>query len=171
MWKDIDGYNGIYQVSNLGRVKSISFRNNKTIKSREKILKTKTNSKKRVYIMLYKNGKRRNLTVHRLVASAFLPNPNSLPEVNHIDGNPTNNNINNLEWCTKSHNAKHAYENELNNLKEYNKSRKKPIIRNDGIKYNSAYDCAKALGVSVCSVRDVLKGRIKTVKGYSFSYL
>lgn len=171
LWKDIEGYEGLYQVSNLGRIKSILFRNNICTKEREKIINAETNKRNRQYISLYKNGKRKNIAVHRLVAKAFIPNPNNLPQVNHIDGNPKNNNIKNLEWCSASYNMKHAYINNLSKLKEYNKKNSKAIIRNDGKKYNNSYDASKELMVSVCSIRDVLKGRIKSCKGYTFKYL
>jgi hypothetical protein len=171
IWKDIPGYETLYQASNLGRIKRILFKNNIVTKKENKILKTRINKNNREQIMLYKNGKRKNMTVHRLVASAFLENPNNYPEVNHIDGNSLNNNVNNLEWCTKQYNMKHAYDNNLTHVKEYNKKMSKPIIRSDGIKYHNAYAAAKDLGVTVFAVRDVLKGRTKTCKGYKFSYL
>ena len=170
-WKDIPGYEGLYQASNLGRIKRILFVNNITTKKENKILKTRINKNNREQVMLYKNGKRKNKTVHRLVASAFLPNPNNYPEVNHIDGNSINNILTNLEWCTKKYNMKHAYDNNLTHMKEYNRKKSKPIIRNDGVKYDNAYAAAKDLGVTVFAVRDVLKKRTHTCKGYKFNYL
>lgn len=172
IWKDIKGYEGLYQVSNLGRIKSVLFRNNICTKEREKIIKIKTNKCNRQYVMLYKNGKRKNLIVHRLVARAFIPNPNNYLEVNHIDGNPKNNNVGNLEWCTKSYNEWHAYHNGLNEkVRKYNEERKKSIIRNDGKIYDCAYSAAKDLTVTVCAIRDVLKSRTKKCKGYTFKYI
>ena len=95
MWKDIEEYNGEYQVSNLGRVKS--FKNNK-----EKLLKpffTKTNQEGYLVVNLCQNNKRKIKLVHRLVAEAFIPNPNNFPFINHKDEDKTNNNVDNLEWC------------------------------------------------------------------------
>lgn len=171
LWENVQGYEGLYQVSNLGRIKSLLFINNVCIKEREKILKIETNKKNRQHIALYKNGKRKNMAVHRLVAKAFIPNPNNLPQINHIDGNPKNNKVENLEWCSASYNMKHAYANNLLKLKKYNEKNSKAIIRNDGKKYNNSYDASKDLKVSACSIRDVLKGRTKSCKGFTFKYL
>ena len=171
IWKDIPGYENLYQVSNLGNIRRILFINNKIQKKKITIIKKQTNKRNRIQASLYKNGKRKNLLVHRLVAMAFLDNPNNYPEVNHIDGNSLNNNVDNLEWCTKKYNMQHAYDNNLNHFKEHNKKTSKSIIRNDGKKYDNSYAAAKELNVSVFSIRDVLKGRTKTCKGYSFKYL
>ena len=122
VWKDIEGYEGLYQVSNFGNIKSLPrIRHNGkgTYIQKEKLLKqtfTSTGYKK---VELCKDGKRKGFKVHRLVAIAFIPNPDNKPEVNHIDGNKINNNIDNLEWVTSSENTIHAYETGLNpNKKE-----------------------------------------------------
>lgn len=171
VWKDVVGYEGLYQVSNLGNVKRIMFINNKIAKPKETIMSLYTNKEKRKYVCLYKNDKRKNVLVHRLVAQAFILNINNYPEINHIDGNPSNNNVENLEWCNKSQNLKHAYINNLSKLKAYNESKMKKIIRNDDKIYSNSYEAAKDMGVSVFSIRDNLKGRSKTCKGYIFKYL
>lgn len=99
MWKDIKGYEGLYQVSNLGRVKNIL---------KNKIKYTRLN-KGYVIIDLYKDGIRKTYQVHRLVAIAFIKNPNNYKEVNHISGIKTCNCIQNLEWCNRSMNMIHAH--------------------------------------------------------------
>ena len=171
-WKDVVGYEGLYQVSDCGEIKRVLFVNNKVRKPQEKILHQHTAWNGRMLVDLYKDGNRKRITVHRIVASAFIPNPNNLPQINHIDGNPKNNIVENLEWCDASYNMKHAYENGLNpRLKKYNDARKKPIIRDDGKIYDCAYSAAKDMNVSVNSIRGVLKGRNHTCKGYSFSYI
>lgn len=110
IWKDVKEYEGLYQVSNYGRVKSISYFNHANKKSypRNKILKPLKNEKGYLRIDLAKNGKSKKVRIHRLVAQTFISNPNNYQEVNHIDGNKQNNRVDNLEWCTHSYNMKHA---------------------------------------------------------------
>lgn len=110
IWKPIKGYEGIYEISNFGKVKSIRYFNhvNNKIYSREKMLKLSLNEKGYFRVGLYKSGKEIKFKVHRLVAENFIPNPNKYNEVNHIDGNKQNNCVDNLEWCTHSHNIKEA---------------------------------------------------------------
>lgn len=103
VWKDIRNYEGLYQVSNLGRIKS--FR--KSTKHRwedEYILKPSLANNGYCQVTLYDNTVRHKFLVHRLVAEAFLPNPNGYPQVNHKDENPLNNAASNLEWCTAEYN-------------------------------------------------------------------
>lgn len=100
IWKDIEGYEGLYQVSNLGKVKSLNY--NKTAKS--ELLKLRKNTNGYTRVVLYKNRKAKDYQVHRLVAEAFIPNPNNYPIINHKDENKTNNRVDNLEWCTYLYN-------------------------------------------------------------------
>lgn len=100
IWKDIRGYEGTYQISNCGRVKSLCRRRRKE----DKILKALLNSRDYLQVNLYKNGKMFRYLIHRLVAEAFIPNPNKLPCINHKDENKQNNYVNNLEWCTYQYN-------------------------------------------------------------------
>ena len=109
-WKDIPGYEGKYQISNFGRVKSLLFINNKYVIPREKIMNYTIRSGYQV-LVLRKNGKRESRQVHRLVAEAFIPNPNNLPIVNHKDFNRENNFVENLEWCTQKENVNWSVEN------------------------------------------------------------
>ena len=171
-WRDVKGYEGLYQVSNYGKVRHMMFKNNIVEKKQIKLLKLYTNKQGRVYISLYKNGHRKNCIVHRLVAGAFLDNPQGLPEVNHIDGNPSNNFVKNLEWCTKKYNAQHAYYNNLTVLRARNESEKKTVIRSDGKIYESIRSCAREMGVTQRSINDALQGRrgVRRIKGYSFNY-
>lgn len=97
IWKDIAGYDGVYQVSNMGRVKSFN-------KGKERILKQGKSGKKYLQVCLCKDNKHKWIKIHRLVAEAFLENPNNLPCINHKDENPSNNNVQNLEWCDMAYN-------------------------------------------------------------------
>lgn len=106
-WKPVEGFEGLYEVSNLGRVKSLG--NNKSRK--EKILKSGKNGPGYLFVYLYRNGKRKMSKVHRLVAEAFLPNPLGLPQVNHRDENKTNNCVENLEFCDAKYNNNYGTRN------------------------------------------------------------
>jgi len=103
IWKDVVGFEGLYQVSNLGRVKS--FRKPLKLKSPDEyILKNYIANNGYVQVTLYGKNNREKRLVHRMVAEAFIPNPSNLPQVNHIDENPSNNCSENLEWCTARYN-------------------------------------------------------------------
>lgn len=114
VWKDVKGYEGFYQVSNKGRVKSLArtiVRSDGQYKSiKEKILKSGTSSKGYQQINLCRNGKQKTMKIHRLVAEAYIPNSKNKPEVNHKDGDKSNNVISNLEWVTPKENMRHAYD-------------------------------------------------------------
>ena len=105
IFKDIVGYKGLYQISNLGNVKSLHC-------NKEKIMKLTIRSKNYPYyfVGLLKNGKRKYFAVHRLVAQAFVNNPNNYNQVDHLDGNKLNNNANNLEWVTPKENTNRAWQ-------------------------------------------------------------
>lgn len=103
IWKDIPNFPN-YQISNLGKVYS---------KKRNKLLAITKNDRGYCYVQLWKSGKGYLFRLHRLVAQAFIPNPNNYPEINHKDGNKENNCINNLEWCDRLYNITEAYKNGL----------------------------------------------------------
>ena len=117
VWKDIDGYEGLYQVSNLGRVRSLNCyvpRRNRwggitqMYKNGVILASTRENESRYLTVSLYKNGKRHLKYVHRLVAIAFVENPNEYQEVNHIDEDKLNNEACNLEWCDRTYNANYG---------------------------------------------------------------
>ena len=113
VWKDIKGYEGLYKVSNFGRVKSLcrkSICGSHYITIKEKILKpSKTGSdRKYLHIILAKDGINISKFIHRLVAEAFIPNPNNLPQINHKDEDPSNNCVYNLEWCDAKYNMNYG---------------------------------------------------------------
>lgn len=103
-WRDIEGYDGLYQISNFGRVKSFKF---KTPRIMKPLLQT--TGSLYLAINLYSKGKIKRNNTHRIVAQTFVPNPENKPEVNHIDGHTLNNHVSNLEWATRSENEQHAY--------------------------------------------------------------
>lgn len=116
IWASVVGYEGLYEVSNLGRVKNLKrkvpfWRGMRTIP--ERILQNHINEYGYVYVRLYENAKGRNIKLHRIVAEAFIPNPTNKRCVNHIDGNKQNNTVENLEWVTHSENMQHASDNKL----------------------------------------------------------
>lgn len=104
IWKDIQGYEGLYQVSNLGNVKNKI----QPYLKQEKIYKKFSNSNGYLFVGLRKDKKRKFKYIHRLVAEAFIPNPNNLPQINHKDENKQNNCVNNLEWCTNKYNQNYG---------------------------------------------------------------
>lgn len=111
-WRDIKGYEGLYQVSNLGRVKSFVKWNGHTYINKPHIINGynhECNGYKSKIVCLRKNGIKTEYRVHRLVASAFIENPLNKPYINHKDGNPQNNAVDNLEWCTPKENVEHYY--------------------------------------------------------------
>lgn len=115
-WKDIiiekNGiiydYSRLYQVSNLGRVRSLDRVDSRGYRLKGKVLKPKQDNKGYLFVGLYKNGKQQQFYIHRLVATMFIPNPENLPVVNHLDENPSNDVWTNLEWCTISYNTKYS---------------------------------------------------------------
>lgn len=137
IWKDVVGYEGFYQVSNLGNVKSIE-RTSINAGSYSGYINTKTKYLKKIKnkygyecVVLTKNRKRTSFSVHRLVAVAFLPQVENKNEVNHIDRNKSNNQLSNLEWCNRSENIRHYYDSINTSSKytgvSYQKDRKKWI--------------------------------------------
>ena len=105
-WKNVIGYEGLYEVSSIGNVRNVK---------RNTLLRF-SNNQGYIQVYLYKNGIRKGFRVHRLIAQAFLPNPNNLPQVNHLDEDKTNNRVDNLEWCTAKYNSNygHRTENAIN---------------------------------------------------------
>lgn len=164
VWKDIEGYDGLYQVSNLGRVKSLS--NDKDKK--EKILKA-GKIKGYLQVILYKNSKMKHYYVHRLVAQTFIPNPDNLQCINHEDENKENNCVENLEWCTIQYNLNYG----THNFKSAS-NKSIPIIQltlNDEFVrcYRSSNDAGRA-GFHQGHIISCCKGNLKTTNGFKWLY-
>ena len=175
IWKDIKGFENYYQVSNLGRVKS-KFRiieriDGKNIRKEEKILNPYTSKKGYLMVDLSVYGKRvrKTIAVHRLVAIAFISNIENKPQINHIDGDKTNNRIDNLEWCTNKENQHHAI---INGLHTFD-SLEKPIAMMDELGnvikiYKSSREARRDGYIHASSVAN---GKRKTCGGYYWKYI
>ena len=167
IWKDIKDYEGLYQISNYGNVKSLpkERRNRRGVYiQKEKLLSLTNTSTGYKKVELVKDGKRKGFKVHRLVAQAFIPNPDEKPQVNHIDGDKTNNYVDNLEWVTASENSIHAYNTGLNsNKKELNENEIVSMYMNGTTKE----DIAKQYGVSNAVIKRILKENAVTLRTQS----
>lgn len=140
-WFDIPGYEGLYQITKNGIIRSLTYQG----KIRDIPLIRKPNINRYGYAMmlLTKNKIRKNLSVHRLVALTFIPNPNNLPEVNHIDGNKLNNNVSNLEWCTSKENIEHAFKTGLKKTGEVKHDSINVVLLNTGELFGCITNAAK----------------------------
>ena len=177
-WKDVVGYEGKYEVSNLGRVRSLNYLRT----GKAKLLKQQVDKYGYKRMRLYKDGKAKSLLVHRLVAMAFLPNPNNLPMVNHKDENKTNNNVDNLEWCTASYNNNYGTKIERQSKSMTGKKGKdangsKPILMYDQEgnfikRFDSTADANEYFGKDryCSSIGECLRGKRKTTYGFIFKY-
>ena len=179
-WKDIENYEGFYQVSNLGRVRSLErdiyYPNGTVHHLKEKILASNLDRHGYQYVNLYKNGEGKKMLVHRLVAMAFIPNPENNPQVNHKDENPLNNFVENLEWCTASYNTNYGTRNErmIQNRRSYklgNHPQAKSVFCEE---LNKTFDCAKRageeLGIDVSSIVKVCKAKAKIAGKLHWKY-
>lgn len=172
IWKDIIDYEGLYQVSNLGRVRSCDryvqhYLGKRLV--REYILK-QTDNHKYYTVTLARNNTRKTSRIHKLVAIHFIENPKKYLEVNHIDGNSLNNNVNNLEWCNRSQNQLHAYK--LGLQKPVNEKRILMIDTNGKIvsKFKSIKEAEDKTGLCHSNIAKVCKGKRNHVGGYHFKY-
>lgn len=182
IYKDIRGFEGKYQISNYGNVKSLHFCNGK----KEKILK-QTICRNYLEVCLSKNNKAKSYFVHRLVAQAFIPNPLNLPEVNHKDGNKHNNKQENLEWCTRLENMRHAKEHNLIKIVRgkdhymyhkygslhHNAKKIKQLDKNNNLirVWECAIDIEREIGIKRSNICKCCKGKRKTTGGYKWEYL
>lgn len=164
IWKDIPDFEGLYQISTLGRVKSFK-------KNSEFILKQYVANHGYVQVTLYGKNFKRKVLVHRLVANAFLPNPNNYPQINHIDENPLNNCVDNLEWCTAK------YNNDFGTARlraSITKSEKKVEQYLPTGEFLACYVCmsvaSRITGISKHKIKDCCLGHSKTGGNYVWKY-
>lgn len=150
-WKDIPGFEGLYQISDLGRVFSVR---------RGKLRKLNNTGRGYMQVMLSKEGRREYPLVHRLVAETFIPNPENKPHINHINGNKSDNRVENLEWCTMSENLCHRHR-----VLNQPGCRSRPVVcTNTGEVFSSAKAAALALGASQKGILRVCHKQQKTIR-------
>ena len=176
LWKDIEGYEGLYQVSNTGKVRSLRYRNRDEIKE----LSLKPHSRGYLQIELHKDGMRKTFTVHRLVAKAFVEGYQEGKEVNHIDENKRNNTVDNLEWVSPSQNVLHSISHrEVVKTRNYPKfharTDKQEVfqITLDGKivkRWKSSVEVKEKLGYSDWSIKQCCRHKRKTAYGYKWQY-
>lgn len=153
IWKNVVGYEN-YMVSNMGNIKSLY---------NGKILKQRKNNKKYLQVNLHKQGIIKTYLVHRLVAEAFIENPNNLPQVNHIDEDKTNNAANNLEYCDAAYNNNYGTHNE--------KLSKQVLCVETGKIYSSTMEIQRQLGYKNSNISRCCNGIQKTAYGYTWKYV
>lgn len=170
IWKDIKDYEGLYQVSNLGRVKSLV----KKARLHEYILKVSFDRHGYEHIHLSKNGISKSLLVHRVVAQAFIPNFDNLPEINHKDENKSNNTVNNLEWCTHQYNSSYGTRTSRIIPKTIDKTRK-PVEQYDDMDnlikvWYSMNTAARELNIPQQNISKCCLGQRKHAGGFKWKY-
>lgn len=163
VWKDIEGYEN-YQVSNYGRVKSLKF-------SKERILKPEKNNGGYLYVFLSKNCIEKRYYIHRLVAQAFIVNPDGLKEINHKNEVKTDNRVENLEWCDRKYNntygtcIKRRIEKLSKTVYQYSLNNK--LIR----EWSSSHEVERQTKFAQSHINGCCNGRLKTAYGYKWSYI
>lgn len=175
-WRDIEGYEGKYQVSNLGRIKSLNYNNT----GNEKLLTLCKDKDGYLQLSLSKNGNAKTFKVHRLVAETFIPNPDGLPEVNHkIDDfeHRSDNRVGNLEWCTREYNNNYGTirEKQRKNHADVSGSKnpraKKVRCITTGKTFNCIKEAAEFYGIERRSISSCCKGRLKTAGKMRWEYM
>ena len=172
VWKDIPDYEGLYQVSNLGRVKSL----NKYHHKKEQILKNRITKDGYYETVLCKKGKMSFFRTHRLVAIAFIPNLLNKPQINHKDGNKLNNNVKNLEWCTLQENKEHAIKMGLQDFWGKKNPKAKAVNQYDKNgnfikRYDTLRQAMYETGVLENKISMVCNKHQKTAGGYKWEFV
>lgn len=156
-WRDIEGFEGKYMASNTGKVKSLNY--NKT--GKEKILEGVDYGYGYLYVVLYKDGKGKPCRINRLVAMAFIPNPDNLPEVNHKDKIRTNNNVENLEWCTSQYNVEYSQAKAVIGINKVS-----GLI----VEFPSAHEASRQTNINRGNISSCLIGKRNSAGGFYWIY-
>ena len=181
VWKDVVGFEGLYRVSDKGKVHSVARKDSIGRKCGGRMLTPRYDKDGYLRVTLHKNGKHKTRFIHRLVAGAFVPNPNGYSEINHRDENKVNNYANNLEWCTREYNNNHGTRSERSGQAQSKKVKAINIETNEVITFNSTVEVGLKgydRGGVAKACRGVYKGRAgklvggdgRTYKGYRWSY-
>lgn len=175
IWRPVKGYEGLYEVSNKGRIRSLDriaiFKDGRSRKYYGKVLEIKTvNNSGYLTVGLHNNGKQKTLLVHRVVAEAFIDNPNRYPEVNHIDQDKLNNRIENLEWCTHIKNVNHGDEIERGAAKQRRNFRQLDMDGNLIRVWSGFKKMERETGFQRKSVYDCCIGKRDSYKGFRWEY-
>ena len=171
-WKDIEGFEGLYQISNSGEVKSVERlkRNNLGFQTvNERIRKLSKDKDGYLQICLSKNSRHYIKKIHRLVAEAFIPNPNNLPVINHKNEDKQDNRVENLEWCTIKYNTNYG-----NGIRKMAITQGRPVIQlNNGNvveEFYSTQEASRQTGVPQANIYKVCVGERKTAGGYEWRF-
>ena len=143
VWKDVAGYEGVYKVSDKGNVRSVDRVDSRGRKRDGITLKPRYDKDGYFRVALYKNGKEKSKTIHRLVLEAFVPNLNNYPDVNHRDEDKTNNELSNLEWCTREQNVNHGTRNKKISQKLSKRVRAVNIETGEVLTFNSTHEAGR----------------------------
>ena len=180
IWKDIKGYDVLYQVSNMGNVKSLNYNHT----GKERIMKPQKNNNGYLQVQLCKDGKAKMYLVHQLVATVFCENPHGFKEVNHIDEDKTNNCVENLEYCSRSYNL--SYNDRAKKVAERLRGRKqseetikkksKPVIaihKINGLvlEFSSIIEAERETGIANSHICACCKGKYKSAGGFVWHYV
>ena len=164
IWKDIKGYEGLYEVSNTGYIKSLQFK-------KPFIKKFNKNHQGYLSVSLYKDNENKLVKVHRVVAEAFISNPENKPQVNHKDGNKANNCVENLEWVTASENIKHSYANGLQSVDLRKVKVSKYTLEGTFVKtYDSIAEASADTGVSMGNITTCCQGKLRYTRDCTWRY-
>lgn len=165
-WREVYGFDVLYEISNTGKLRT-KHHGKKGYTSEYRNISPLDNGNGYLRVNLRLNRKQKTVYIHKLVAQAFVPNPKSLTEVNHIDENKQNNNAENLEWCTHFYNCQYG----TRNKRTGEKRAKKILCVELNIIYNSLIEASQKLNIGKTAISNCLKGRSKTSGGYSWRYV